>query len=124
MHKLLFTIFIFIFSCSHYNQTAIILTDEDFKFDISDSDNFRSSIIKHFDYYEIAYKKDLIIVDNISEDKSNYYKNIINNNKHIEYISNNPSEVFNLIYFADKNNDKVILDCINSFLRFHSVKNL
>lgn len=124
MHKLLFAIFIFILSCSHYNQTDITLTEENFKFDISDSDSFRSSIIKHFDIYKIDYKKDLIIVDNISEEKSNYYKNIINNNKHIEYISNNPSKVFNLIYFADKNNDKIILECINSFLRFHSVKNL
>ena len=64
--------------------------------------------MKHFDNFGIAYNKNSIIVDEVRIDKNEYYQSILNNNNHIEYIDDNPSEIFNLIYFVDRNNEEII----------------
>ena len=124
MQKLLIIFFVVIVSCSHFAQDDIIVTENNFKFNLSNSKAFRSSIMKHFDNFGIAYNKNSIIVDEVRKGENEYYQNILNNNNHIEYINYNPSEIFNLIYFADRNNEEIILQCINAFLRFHAVKKL
>ena len=124
MQKLLIIFFIFIISCTHFAQNDFIITEDNFKFDLSNSKSFRSSIMKHFDNLGIAYSKNSIIVDEVRKGENEYYQIILNNNNHKKYIDNNPNEVFNLIYFADRNNEEIILECINAFLRFHAVKKL
>ena len=124
MQKLLIIFFVVIVSCTHLAQDDFIVTDDNFKFNLSNSKAFRSSIMKHFDNFGITYNKNSIIVDAVRIDKNEYYQNILNNNSHIEYLDDNPSEIFNLIYFADRNNEEIILQCINAFLRFHAVKKL
>ena len=124
MQKLLIIFFVVIVSCTHFSQDDIIVTEDNFKFNLNNSKSFRSSILKHFDNFGISYNKNSIIVDEIRKDKNEYYQNILNNNNHIEYIEDNPNEIFNLIYFADRNNEEIILQCINAFLRFHAVKKL
>ena len=124
MQKSLIIFFIVIVSCTHFAQDDLIVTDDNFEFNLSNSKAFRSSIMKHFDSFGIAYNKNSIIVDEVRRDKNEYYQSILNNNNHIEYIDDNPSEIFNLIYFVDRNNEEIILECINAFLRFHAVKKL
>mgnify|MGYP001355132492 CR=1 FL=1 len=124
MQKLLIIFFVVIVSCTHFAQDDFVVTDDNFKFNLSNSKTFRLSIMKHFDNFGIAYNKNSIIVDAVRIDKNEYYQNILNNNSHIEYLYDNPSEIFNLIYFADRNNEEIILQCINAFLRFHAVKKL
>ena len=124
MQKLLIIFFVVIVSCTHFAQDDIIVTEDNFKFNLNNSKSFRSSILKHFDNFGILYNKNSIIVDEIRKDKNEYYQNILNNKNHIEYIEDNPNEIFNLIYFADRNNEEIILECINTFLRFHAVKKL
>lgn len=124
MQKLLIIFFVVIVSCTHLAQDDLIVTDDNFEFNLSNSKAFRSSIMKHFDNFGIAYNKNSIIVDGVKIDKNEYYQSILNNNNHIEYIDDNPSEIFNLIYFVDRNNEEIILECINTFLRFHAVKKL
>ena len=124
MQKLLVIFFVVIVSCTHLAQDDLIVTDDNFEFNLSNSKAFRSSIMKHFDKFGIAYNKNSIIVDAVRIDKNEYYQSILNNNNHIEYIDDNPSEIFNLIYFVDRNNEEIILECINAFLRFHAVKKL
>ena len=124
MQKLLIIFFVVIVSCTHFAHDDFIVTEDNFKFNLSNSKSFRSSIMKHFDNFGISYDKNSIIVDEIKKDKNEYYQNILNNNSHIEYLDDNPSEIFNLIYFADRNNEEIILQCINAFLRFHAVKKL
>ena len=124
MQKLLIIFFVVILSCTHFAKDDFIVTEDNFKFNLSDSKAFRSSIIKHFDNFGIAYNKNSIIVNAVRIDKNEYYQNILNNNSHIEYLDDNPSEIYNLIYFADRNNEEIILQCINAFLRFHAVKKL
>ena len=124
MQKLLIIFFVVIVSCTHLAQDDLIVTDDNFEFNLSNSKAFRSSIMKHFDKIGIAYNKNSIIVDEVRIDKNKYYQSILNNNNHIQYIDDNPSEIFNLIYFVDRNNEEIILECINAFLRFHTVKKL
>ncbi len=124
MQRSLIIFFVFIFSCTHLAQDDLIITEDNFKFNLSNSKAFRSSIMKHFDNFGIVYNKHSIIVDEVRKDKNEYYQSILNNNNHIEYIDDNPSEIFNLIYYADRNNEEIILECINSYLRFHAVKKL
>ena len=124
MQKLLIISFIFIISCTHFAQNDFITTEDNFKFNLSNSKSFRSSIMKHFDNSGIAYSKKSIIVDEVRKGENEYYQIILNNNNHKKYIENYPNEVFNLIYFADRNNEEIILECINAFLRFHAVKKL
>ena len=124
MQKFLIIFFVFIVSCTHFVEDDFIVTDYNFKFNLSNSKAFRSSIMEHFDNFGIAYNKHSIIVDEVREDKNKYYQRILSNNHHIEYIDHNPSEIFNLIYFADRNNEEIILECINAFIRFHAVKKL
>ncbi len=124
MQRSLIIFFVVIVSCTHFAQDDIIVTEDNFIFNLSNSKAFRSSIMKHFDNFGIAYNKHSIIVDEVIIDKNEYYQSILNNNNHIEYIEDNPNEIFNLIYFADRNNEEIILECINSFLRFHAVKKL
>ena len=124
MQKLLIIFFVVIVSCTHFAKDNFIVTEDNFKFNLNNSKSFRSSIMKHFDNFGISYNKNSIIVDQVRKDKNEYYQRILNNNNHIEYIDHNPSEIFNLIYFADRNNEEIILECINAFLRFHAVKKL
>ena len=124
MQKLLIIFFVVIVSCTHLAQDDLIVTDDNFEFNLSNSKAFRSSIMKHFDNFGIAYNKNSIIVDEVRRDKNEYYQSILHNNSHIEYLDDNPSEIYNLIYFADRNNEEIILQCINAFLRFHAVKKL
>ena len=124
MQKLLIIFFVVIVSCTHFAQDDFIVTKDNFKFNLNNSKSFRSSILKHFDNFGISYNKNSIIVDEVRIDKNEYYQSILNNYNHIEYIEDNPNEIFNLIYFADENNEEIILECINAFLRFHAVKKL
>lgn len=124
MQKLLIIFFVVIVSCTHFAQDDFIVTEDNFKFNLNNSKSFRSSILKHFDNFGISYNKNSIIVDEVRIDKNEYYQSILNNYNHIEYIEDNPNEIFNLIYFADENNEEIILECINAFLRFHAVKKL
>ena len=124
MRKLLIIFFVVIVSCTHFAQNDLIVTEDNFKFNLNNNKAFRTSIMKHFDNFGIAYNKHSIIVDEVRKDKNEYYQSILNNNNHIEHIENNPNEIFNLIYFADRNNEEIILECINAFLRFHTVKKL
>lgn len=124
MQKLLIIFVVVVSSCTYFSQDDFIVTEDNFKFNLNNSKSFRSSIMKHFDNFGIAYNKNSIIVDEVRKGENEYYQNILNNNNHIEYINYNPSEIFNLIYFADRNNEEIILQCINAFLRFHAVKKL
>ena len=124
MQKILITFFIFFISCTHFSQDDLIVTEDNFKFNLSNSKAFRSSIMKHFDNFGIAYNKNSIIVDEVRKDENEYYQSLLNNNNHIDYIGDNPTEIFNLIYFADRNNEEIILECINAFIRFDAVKKL
>ena len=124
MQKSLIIFFVVIVSCTHFAQDDFIVTEDNFKFNLNNSKSFRSSILKHFDKFGISYNKNSIIVDEVRIDKNEYYQSILNNNNHKEYIVDNPSEIFNLIYFVDRNNEEIILECINAFLRFHAVKEL
>ena len=124
MQRSLIIFFVVIVSCTHFAQNDLIVTEDNFKFNLNNNKAFRTSIMKHFDNFGIAYNKHSIIVDEVRKDKNEYYQSILNNNNHIEHIENNPNEIFNLIYFADRNNEEIILECINAFLRFHTVKKL
>ena len=124
MNKFLIVVIIFISSCSSLDQKDIIITDEGYKFDISSDTNFKNSITNHFDNFGINYNADNIIVLDINKSNINIYKSILQNNTHVAYLKRNPEQVFNLINLIDGSNTDLLQECINAFLRYHSVKNL
>lgn len=124
MYKILIVVLIFFISCSSYDQKKLIITDENYKFDISSNKNFKNSVTNHFDNFGIGYNPDDIIVLDINKSKYELYKNILQNNIHVDYLSRNPEEVFNLISLIDINDRELLLECINAFLRYHAVKTL
>lgn len=124
MDKFLIVVIILLNSCSYHNQKKFIITDENYKFDISNNLEFKKSVTSHFDNFGIGYNIDDIIVLDINEKKNSLYKNILQNNIHTDYLSRNPEDVFNLISLIDDHDKKVLQECINAFLRYHSFKTL
>lgn len=124
MNKFLIVIIIFINSCSILDQKKIIVTDEGYKFDISSHTNFKNSVTNHFDNFGINYNADKIIVLAVNKTNINIYKSILKNDTHVDYLNRNPEQIFNLINLIDGGNTDLLQECINAFIRYHSVKNL
>lgn len=124
MNKFLIVVILFINSCSSLDQKNIIITDEGYKFDISSHTSFKNSVINHFDNFGINYNEDNIIILDVNKSNINIYKSILQNNKHAAYLKRNPEQIFNLINLIDDGNTDLLQECINSFLRYHAVKNL
>ena len=124
MKKFLIVILICFTACSHNDQNTLIITDENYKFDISNNKSFKNSVTNHFDNFEISHNPEDIIVIDINKSNYDLYKSILQSNIHSDYLSKNPEEVFNLISLIDINDRELLLECINAFLRYHAVKTL
>ena len=124
MKKFLIVILICFTACSHNDQNTLIITDENYKFDISSNKNFKNSVTKHFDNFGISYNSNDIIVFDINKNNYELYKSILQNNIHVDYLSRNPEDIFNLISLTNTDDRKLLLECINAFLRYHAFKPL
>ena len=62
MKKFLIVILICFTACSHNDQNTLIITDENYKFDISNNKSFKNSVTNHFDNFEISHNPEDIIV--------------------------------------------------------------
>ena len=124
MYKFLIVVLVFLISCSHHDQKKLIITDENYKFDISSNKNFKNSVTKHFDNFGIGYNSDDIIVFDINKNNYELYKSILQNNIHVDYLSRNPEEIFNLLSLTNTDDREILLECINTFLRYHAIKPL
>lgn len=124
MNKFGIIFFILIASCATAERTNIFTTDEKYIFDISSHETLQKSFITHFNNFGINHNADEIIILDINKDKNDIYKSILDNRTHIDFITQNPEEIFNIINLINPNDKELISDCINAFLRHHAVKPL
>ena len=122
MHKFCIFFFILLASCANVEKTNIFTTDEKYKFDISTHETLQRSFITHFNNFDIDHNADEIIILDINKDKNDIYKSVLENKIHIDFITQNPEEIFNIINIINLNDRELISDCINAFLRYHAVK--
>jgi len=122
MKKCLLIFFILFASCTTVEKSNIFTTDEKYRFDISTHETLKKSFITHFNNFGIDHKADEIIILDINKDKNDIYKSILDNRTHIDFITRNPEEIFNIINLTNPNDKEIVSDCINAFLRHHAVK--
>ena len=119
-NKLLFILSItFIFSCSS-QLDEINYKDQNKRFDYSSIDSFKKTLIEHFNDDLNRFDKSKLeeienkFITNIS------YDDIIKNNSHEKFISNNPNKIYIFINFIllNKNSDQIIFESMQSYLRY------
>lgn len=121
MKKKLIFVFslLFIFSCTA-DLDEFNYKEQNKRFSYTSVDKFKKSIINHFN--DDSNKFDKSKINNI-EDKSqtlDHLDEIIVNNQHEEFISNNPNKIFNLIHHLLLNDysDQIIFESMQAYLRY------
>ena len=122
MNKFLIFFLIFFSSCSDFDKKKLIITDENNKFDISTNQTLKKSLINHFNNFGMDHNPDDIIVLDINKSKTEIYRNVLKNNTHVDYLTRNPEDIFNLISLIGPKDRELLLECINTFIRHHAVK--
>ena len=119
-NKLLFLLsIIFIFSCSS-QLDEINYKEQNKRFDYSSIDSFKKTLVEHFN--DDLNRFDKSKLDEI-ENKfitNTAYDDIIKNNSHEKFISNNPNKIYIFINFIllNKNSDQIIFESMQSYLRY------
>ena len=115
---LIFSI-IFIFSCS-YKTDEINYKEQNKRFDYTSIDNFKKSLVEHFNDDLDRFDKSKVDEIEINEVTNIDYVDIIKNNSHEKFITNNPNKIYIFINFILLNeySDQIIFETMQSYLRY------
>ena len=110
---------IFIFSCSS-QLDEINYKEQNKRFDYASIDSFKKTLVEHFN--DDLNRFDKSKLDEI-ENKfitNTAYDDIIKNNSHEKFISNNPNKIYIFINFIllNENSDQIIFESMQSYLRY------
>jgi len=110
---------IFIFSCS-YKTDEINYKEQNKRFDYTSIDNFKKSLVEHFN--DDLDRFDKSKVEEIEINVVTYidYVDIIKNNSHEKFITNNPNKIYIFINFILLNeySDQIVFESMQSYLRY------
>ena len=115
---LIFSI-IFIFSCS-YKTDEINYKEQNKRFDYTSINNFKKSLVEHFNDDLDRFDKSKVDEIEINEVTNIDYVDIIKNNSHEKFITNNPNKIYIFINFILLNeySDQIIFESMQSYLRY------
>ena len=110
---------IFIFSCSS-QLDEINYKEQNKRFDYASIDSFKKTLVEHFN--DDLNRFDKSKLDEI-ENKfitNTAYDDIIKNNSHEKFISNNPNKIYIFINFIllNENSDQIIFESMQSYLQY------
>ena len=115
---LIFSI-IFIFSCS-YKTDEINYKEQNKRFDYTSIDNFKKSLVEHFNDDLERFDKSKVEEIEINVVTNIDYVSIIKNNSHEKFINNNPNKIYIFINFILLNeySDQILFESMQSYLRY------
>ena len=115
---LIFSI-IFIFSCS-YKTDEINYKEQNKRFDYTSINNFKKSLVEHFNDDLDRFDKSKVDEIEINVVTNIDYVDIIKNNSHEKFITNNPNKIYIFINFILLNeySDQIIFESMQSYLRY------
>ena len=115
---LIFSI-IFIFSCSS-KLDEINYKEQNKRFDYSSIDSFKKTLVEHFNDDLNRFDKSKLEEIENKFITNTTYDDIIKNNSHEKFISNNPNKIYIFINFIllNKNSDQIIFESMQSYLRY------
>ena len=115
---LIFSI-IFIFSCSS-KLDEINYKEQNKRFDYTSIDNFKKSLVEHFN--DDLNKFDKSKVEEIENkfDANTAYDDIIKNNSHEKFITNNPNKIYIFVNYIllNEHTDQIVFESMQSYLRY------
>ncbi len=115
---LIFSI-IFIFSCS-YKTDEINYKEQNKRFDYTSIDNFKKSLVEHFNDDLNRFDKSKVEEIEINVETNIDYVDIIKNNSHEKFITNNPNKIYIFVNFILLNeySDQIVFESMQSYLRY------
>ena len=119
-NKLIFIILIFfIFSCNTKTDD-INYKEQNNRFTYTSIDNFKKSIVEHFDNNPNQFDKSKLEEIENKLIPQNNYESIIKNNSHEKYISKNPEQIYSFINFilSHEKSDQILFESMQSYLRY------
>jgi len=115
---LIFSI-IFIFSCSS-KLDEINYKEQNRRFDYTSLDNFKKSLVEHFNDDLNRFDKSKVEEIENKFDANIAYDDIIKNNSHEIFVSNNPNKIYSFINFIllNEKSDQIVFESMQSYLRY------
>ena len=115
---LIFSI-IFIFSCS-YKTDEINYKEQNKRFDYTSIDNFKKSLVEHFNDDLNRFDKSKVEEIEINVETNIDYVDIIKNNSHEKFITNHPNKIYIFVNFILLNeySDQIVFESMQSYLRY------
>ena len=115
---LIFSI-IFIFSCSS-KLDEINYKEQNKRFDYTSIDNFKKSLVEHFNDDLNRFDKSKVEEIENKFDSNIAYDDIIKNNSHEIFVSNNPNKIYSFINFIllNEKSDQIVFESMQSYLRY------
>ena len=115
---LIFSI-IFIFSCSS-KLDEINYKEQNKRFDYTSLDNFKKSLVEHFNDDLNRFDKSKVEKIENKFDANIAYDDIIKNNSHEIFVSNNPNKIYSFINFIllNEKSDQIVFESMQSYLRY------
>ncbi len=120
INKLLLILsFILIFSCSS-KLNEINYKEQNNRFDYTSIDGFKNSLVEHFNDDLNRFDKSKLQEITKKFDTNTAYDDIIKNNSHEKFITNNPNKIYVFINFLllNENADQVIFESMQAYLRY------
>ena len=120
INKLLLILsFILIFSCSS-KLNEINYKEQNNRFDYTSIDGFKNSLVEHFNDDLNRFDKSKLQEIKKKFDTNTAYDDIIKNNSHEKFITNNPNKIYVFINFLllNENADQVIFESMQAYLRY------
>ena len=110
---------IFIFSCS-YKTDEINYKEQNKRFDYTSIDNFKKSLVEHFNDDLNRFDKSKVEEIEINVETNIDYVDIIKNNSHEKFITNNPNKIYIFVNFILLNeySDQIVFESMQSYLRY------
>ena len=120
INKLLLILsFILIFSCSS-KLNEINYKEQNKRFDYTSIDSFKNSLVEHFNDDLNRFDKSKLQEITKKFDTNTAYDDIIKNNSHEKFITNNPNKIYVFINFIllYENTDQIIFESMQAYLHY------
>ena len=116
---LLIFLIIFVFSCSS-KLDEINYKEQNKRFDYKSIDSFKKTLVEHFNDDLNRFDKSKLEEIENKFVTNTAYDDIIKNNSHEKFISNNPNKIYIFINFIllNENSDQIIFESMQSYLRY------
>ena len=126
MKILLLTFYlIFFISCSSQSNDFDYSKQND-RFNYNNAFDFKESLLFYFDSLSMNYDENIIIINENKNFNKDIISKIVRENKHENFIANNPEEILNVIKYIynSSNDEKKVFESIQTYLRYLFVKPL